>query len=175
MFKDNGIGIDEVSINNGIGIHEHANWKPKWNIEKYDKDMKLYETEEIDGNLMLNEGVSELLKLLIGDGTATNFGGTNAYIGVGDGTTAASATQTGLVGTSKTYSPMDATYPQINGQTVTFRATFGPSAGNHNWREFTVANGNSDAAKNLNRKVESALRTKVSPDTWIVQLTITIS
>lgn len=175
MYKENLTVNDEVSMMAGVGIKEKLNWHPKWTIEKYNGNMELYETEEIEGNLALNEGISELLKLLIGDGTASAFNNSNAHIGVGDGTTATSATQTGLVGTNKTYAPMDATYPQITGQTILFRSTFGPSAGNHNWREFTIANGNSDAAKNLNRKVESALRTKVSPDTWIVQLSITIS
>jgi len=85
------------------------------------------------------------------------------------------ATQTGLVGTNKTYRPMDTEYPQISGNVVTFSATFGASVGNHAWREFTVANSNSDTGKNLNRKVESALRTKVSPDTWVIRLQITIS
>lgn len=174
-MKDYGTATDGIAINNGIGIYERVHWKPKWIIEKYNKDMKLYETEHIDGNLMLNEGITELLKLLIGDSSATNFGGTKAYIGVGDGTTAASATQTGLVGTNKTYAAMDSGYPKVSGQNVTFRATFGANAGNHGWREFTIANGNSDSAKNLNRKVESAQRVKVSPDTWIIQLTISIS
>ena len=36
-------------------------------------------------------------------------------------------------------------------QTVTWRAVFGTSVGNFAWQEFTVANGNSDTAKNLNR------------------------
>ena len=175
MYKDKMALKDEVQMLACVGITDKLNWHPILTIEKYNGDMELYETEVIDGNLALNEGISELLKLLIGDGTALAFNNSYAHIGVGDGTTAASATQTGLVGTNKTYASMDATYPQITGQTILFRATFGPSAGNHNWREFTVANGNSDAAKNLNRKVESALRTKVSPDTWIVQLSITIS
>ena len=155
-------------------IKDNIKWQPKWTIEKYDKDMKLYETEEIDGNLLLNEGITELLNLLIG-GTATAFNNANAFIGVGDGTTAAVATQTGLVGSNKTYRPMDTGYPQIVGNVVTFSATFGASVGNHAWREFTVANSNSDTGKNLNRKVESALRTKVSPDTWVIRLQITIS
>lgn len=171
---EKGFGIDTVALNVGMGISELAKWKPKWTIEKYDKDMNLYDKEEIDGNLLLNEGITSLLTLLIG-GSETPFNNANAYIGVGDGTNAAIATQTGLLGTNKTYRPMDATYPQVNGQTVTFRATFGPNDGNHNWREFTVANGLSDSAKNLNRKVESALRTKANPDTWVIQLQITIS
>jgi hypothetical protein len=174
IMLEKGIGIDNVAVAGHIGIQERVKWQPKWKIEKYDKDMKLYEVENIDGNLLLNEGITELLNLLIGN-AATAFNHENTYIGIGDGTTAASAAQTGLVGPNKTYKPMDAIYPQVSGQTVTFRATYGPNDGNHSWREFTVANGNSDGAKNLNRKVESALRTKVSPDTWIVQLQVTIS
>lgn len=171
---EKGFGIDNITIGAGLGICEHAKWQPKWTIEKYDKDMNLYDVEEIEGNLLLNEGITSLLTLLIG-GTETAFNNANANIGVGDGTTVSVATQTGLVGSNKTYKAMDATYPQVDGQIVTFRSTFGPADGNHAWREFTVVNGVSDSAKNLNRKVESALRSKVSPDTWVVQLTISIS
>ena len=171
---EKGFGIDNVVMTAGMGIAEKAKWKPKWTIEKYDKNMKLYDVEEIEGNLLLNEGITSLLTLLIG-GSETPFNNANAHIGVGDGTTAAVATQTGLLGTNKSYAPMDSTYPQVSGNIVTFRSTFGPDDGNHNWREFTVANGLSDSAKNLNRKVESALRTKASPDTWVIQLQVTIS
>lgn len=174
---EKGFGIDNVAIGSNVGIIEHAKWQPRWRIEKYHGDIcpeNLYDVNEFDGNLLLNEGITSLLTLLIG-GSETAFNNANAYIGIGDGTTAATATQTGLVGTNKTYRPMDATYPQVAGQTVTFRSTYGPNDGNHAWREFTVANGNSDSAKNLNRKVESALRSKVNPDTWVVQLTVTIS
>jgi hypothetical protein len=173
-MQDKGIGIDTIAVGAGLGIAEHAKWQPKWTIEKYDKNMKLYEIEEIKGNLLLNEGITSLLTLLIG-GSETPFNNANAYIGVGDGTTAASATQTGLLGANKSYAPMDSTYPQVSNNIVTFRSTFGPEEGNHAWREFTVANGLSDSAKNLNRKVESALRTKANPDTWVIQLQITIS
>lgn len=173
-MQDKGKGIDAVALTAGLGITEHAKWQPKWIIEKYDGNMNLYDVEKIEGNLLLNEGITSLLTLLIG-GSETPFNNANAYIGVGDGTTDASATQTGLIGTNKTYKPMDATYPKVEGQTVIFRSTFGPNDGNHAWREFTVANGLSDSAKNLNRKVESALRTKASPDTWVIQLKVTIS
>ncbi len=173
-MQDKGIGIESVTMSANIGLLEKAHWLPKWTIEKYDKNMKLYDKEEIEGNLLLNEGITSLLALLIG-GSATPFNNANAHIGVGDGTTAANATQTGLMGTKKTYKPMDDTYPKVEGQTVVFRATFGPDDGNHAWREFTVANGLSDSATNLNRKVESALRAKASPDTWVVQLKVTIS
>ncbi|HEX2925860.1 MAG TPA: hypothetical protein VHP38_06330 [Ruminiclostridium sp.] len=171
---ENGHGKDNIAIGSGIGLLDHAKWQPKWTIEKYDANMRLCNVEQINGNLLLNEGISSLLTLLIG-GQEAPFNNSNAYIGVGDGTTAADATQTGLVGANKSYAPMDATFPMVSGNTVTFRATFGPTAGNHAWREFTVSNGNSDTAKNLNRKVEAAQRVKVEPDTWVVQLSITIS
>lgn len=168
------MGIDEISMGANLGFMDKANWKPKWSIEKYNKDMELYETEEIDGNLLLNEGITSLLTLLIG-GSETAFNNANAHIGVGDGTDVANATQTDLIGPAKTYKGMDSTYPQVDGSVVTFRSTFGPDDGNHAWREFTVSNGTSGSAKNLNRKVESALRAKANPDTWVIQLQVTIS
>lgn len=174
-MKDKGIGIDKMAINSNMGFLEKAKWKPKWTIEKYDGNMNLYDTEEIEGNLLLNEGIEEFMKAACGISGAVPFNNANAHIGVGDGTTAANASQTGLLGTNQTYMPMDATFPKVEGQTVTFRSTFGPNDGNHAWREFTVSNGSSNSAKNLNRKVESALRTKANPDTWVIQLQITIS
>jgi len=173
-MREQGFGIDTIAVGAGIGISEHAKWEPKWTIEKYDGSMNLYATEEIQGNLLLNEGITALLALLTG-GAETAFNNANSYIGIGDSTTVASATQTGLQAVAnKAYKAMDATYPQVSGQAVTFRSTFGPDDGNYDWKEFAVANGNSDAAKNLNRKVEAHGR-KVFPDTWVIQLQISIA
>jgi len=172
-LRENGFGNDTIAISAGIGVCEMAKWCPKWTIEKYDGNMNLYAVEEIEGNILLKEGITALLNLLVG-GTETAFDNTNSFIGVGDGTTASSNTQTGLLGANKSYIAMDATYPQVSEQTVTFRSTFGPSDGNHDWKEFTVANGSSNSAKNLNRKAESH-GTKVSPDTWAIQLQVTIA
>jgi len=173
-MQDKGVGTDNISITSGIVIVDRAKWRSKWFIQKYDKNMRLYDSEKIDGNLLLNEGIAELLTLLIGGG-ATAFNNANAHIGIGDGTTAASAAQTGLVGANKKYKPMDATFPKVENQKVIFRSTFGPDDANHAWREFTVANGSSDSAKNLNRRVEAGQRSKANPDTWVIQLEITIS
>lgn len=172
-MREQGFGMDKIAVGASVGINEHAKWQPKWKIEKYDKDMNLYETEEFDGNLLLNEGIAEMLALLIG-GTATAFNNANAHIGVGDGTTAAVATQTGLVGTNKTYAPMDATYPQVSDNTVVFRATFDPDVGNFRWEELAIANGNSDSSKNLNRKVQFCGE-KAAPHTWVVECSISIT
>jgi hypothetical protein len=128
----------------------------------------------IDGNLLLNEGIGELLDLLIGVG-GTAFSNANAYIGVGDSSTAAGATQTGLqAATNKAYKAMESSYPSRTNQTITFRAVFGSSDANYSWQEFSVANGNSDSAKNLNRKVSNQ-GTKASGQVWTVDLSITLS
>jgi hypothetical protein len=129
--------------------------------------------ESFGPNLLLNEGIAALLNLLIG-AAETAFSNANAYLGVGDSTTAASASQTGLqAATNKLYKAMAASYPQISGQTVTWRAEFGDAEANFSWQEFTVASGNSDAADNLNRKVQD-LGTKAS-GTWTLDLAITFS
>jgi hypothetical protein len=129
---------------------------------------------DIPGNLLLNEGIGELLDLLTGAG-GTAFSNANSYLGVGDDPTAAAAGQTGLIAaTNKTYKGMAANYPARTNQTVTFRAVFGPSDANHAWMEFTIANGNSNTAKNLNRKV-SDQGVKASGQTWTLDVSVTLS
>lgn len=125
-------------------------------------------------NLLLNEGITALMNLLIG-GAETAFSNANSYLGVGDSATAAAAAQTGLQAASnKVYVAVEATYPQIASQTVTWRSIFTTALGNFDWQEFTVASGNSDAADNLNRKV-SDQGTKVAGQVWTLDLAITFS
>lgn len=150
-----------------------------WRVTKFapgvdPKKGKPYEVIEVDGNLGLNEGLQEMINLLVGAGTPTAYDNTNARLGVGDSTTAAAATQTDLqAATNKLYKAMDATYPTVAAQTITFRSTFGSAEANWAWEEYTVDNG-ATAAKNLNRKV-SSLGTKLSGSTWVLDLQITFS
>jgi len=160
----------------GKTVADKANWHVDWTIEKYHGEVEsgnLYAVEHIDGNLLLNAGITLLLNLLIGAG-GTAYNNANAYIGVGDSTTAAAATQTGLQGSTTTFKAMDATYPTVSGQTVTFRSTFGSSDANIAWEEFTIVNASSDSGTNLNRKVENH-GTKASGDSWVISATVTIS
>lgn len=160
--------------------HKNKDFKGIWGIKKF-ANQEAFDRgeayEEVTGleNLLLNEGINELWTLVAGTG-ATKFDASNAYIGVGDDNTAASASQTGLqAATNKVYVAMDGSYPTYGtSQLVTFRATFDGSTGNFAWNEFTVANGNSNSAKNLNRLV-SAQGTKTSGQIWQVTVTITLS
>jgi hypothetical protein len=152
----------------------------RWFLKKFANDEafkkgEAYEDKFIGENLLLNEGINELLTLACGTG-ATQFDNSNAYLGVGDSSTAASASQTGLqAATNKLYKAMDVSFPTYGtSQKATWQATFGSSDANFAWAEFSVANGNSDTAKNLNRLV-SAQGTKTSGQTWQLTLEITLS
>ena len=129
--------------------------------------------DEVKGNLLLNEGISELLDLMAGEGSPTAFNTANARIGVGDSTTAAAASQTDLqAATNKTYKAMNGAYPTRTAQTMDWQSDFTSGEANYAWQEWVIDNG-SGAAKTLNRKVES-LGTK-STGTWTLTGSVTIS
>jgi hypothetical protein len=112
------------------------------------------QVDEIEGNLLLNEGIGLLLDLAIGAG-GTPWDAAHARLGVGDATTAEAATQTDLqASTNKVYKAMNATYPSRAAQTVTWQSDFGSSDANFAWNEWSIDNGNV-AGINLNRKVQS--------------------
>lgn len=143
------------------------------------------ETTEIQGNLLLNEGIQRLLDLLIAAG-GTSYNNANAYIGVGDSTTAEAATQTDLsAATNHFYKAMNASYPVRPGsngaQSVDWRSDFTTAEANYAWQEWTISAGATGASgsgfttgtTNLNRKVQS-LGTKTT-GTWTMTGTVTIS
>jgi hypothetical protein len=158
---------DEISraLQSGMSIEEA--------MTKYGH--RLIAIEEVQGNIGLNEGIQELIRLIAStDGSPVKWDASHAYCGVGDSSTSPSATDTGLLGTNKAYKAMDSGYPTRVNQTCEWRSTFGSTEANFAWNEYTVSNSNSDAGKNLNRKVESK-GTKASGETWTLSLQITIS
>lgn len=84
----------------------------------------------VEGNVFLSEGIQFIWKAVTGASGLTYFG-SNSCIGVGDGTAAEDPAQTGLTGTRKTYKQVDSGYPQLAGNSVKFRATFGPNEAVH--------------------------------------------
>ena len=159
-----------------LAQREKANWTVRTRLEKFRRGddpatAQPYEIFEEEENLLLNEGITRLLNLLIGGG-GTAYNNANARIGVGNGNAAAAATQTALQGGSTLFKAMDGGFPSIAGQSVSFKATFSDSEANFAWEEWTVDNG-ATANENLNRKV-SAMGTKAS-GSWVLTVTITIS
>lgn len=164
--------------------HDEAVWHCHTEVKKFDSEGNLYDTVEVEGNLVMYGGVSNLWQCLIGNGGSSAlayFNNTNAAIGVGDSTTAAAATHTDLqASTNKLRKAQDATYPQATDGTggaanaqIVFRSTFGSAEANFDWNEWGVFNSaTAGAGRMLNRKQES-LGTKVVNSTW--QLTVTLS
>jgi len=124
--------------------------------------------------VFLNEGIAFIWQAVTGATGLTPFNGSNAHVGVGDGTAIADPSQTGLQGSNKYYKLVDSGYPIVSGNTVRFRATFGPDEANFEWKEWTVANGSSDAAVNLNRKVQDMGR-KAPGSTWTIEVQLQIT
>lgn len=123
---------------------------------------------------MLNSGRDAFASRFINDSTTTKFDNTNARIAVGDSTTAFSAAHTDLqAATNKMRKAMDAGYPTIAGNVITFRSTFVGADANWAWNEWGVCNAASGGVM-ANRVVEYN-GTKLFGQTWIFQATITVN
>lgn len=141
------------------------------------------EVQEVHGNLLLNEGIQRFMDMtMIATLTGTGWNNANAYLGVGDSSTAEAASQTELqAATNRFYKAMNATYPSRSGQTSSFVSDFTSTEANYVWAEWTVASGATTASgagftsgtTNLNRKV-AALGTK-STGTWTLTGQVTFS
>lgn len=170
---------DQLTIWRGtLPRDEFLAWTPDRIIDEsvrklFYQNVPAYEVVERDGNILVTAGITALLSLLTGGG-ATNFGNTNAYLGVGDSTTAAAVGQTDLqAATNKVRKAMNATYPVSSAPTIDFQATFGSSDANFSWNELGTFNASSSGTM-LNRVVQS-LGTKASGSTWSLTETITWS
>jgi len=189
-------------------LTEHAQFHATWTLFKFDDPTdevarftasghsaqeaierfpeRFLQKKVIGENLLLNNGITVLLNLLIGAGGQTSFANTNNRLGVGDSNTAANASQTGLQAATNHYWQMaDGSYPSVSSQTVTFQSTFAGGVANYAWNEYVADNdgaaGSTSTAPTysstivaLNRLV-SAQGTKTSGQTWILQLAITFS
>jgi hypothetical protein len=127
----------------------------------------------VPGNLALNEGIAQVLDLAIAATSSNKFDNANSRIGIGDSTTAETASQTDLQAASnKTYKAMNATFPSRAAQTVTFKADFTSGDANYHWQEWVVDNGGTSGLT-LNRKVQDN-GTKAT-GTWTPSAAITLA
>lgn len=134
-----------------------------------------HETNEAH-NILVTAGITAWLNLLIGAG-GTAFNNASTYIGVGDSTTAAAIGQTDLqAATNKFKRIMDATFPSVAANVVTFRTTYATSEANFSLQEIGIFNGGPAFATGtmLNRAV-SNLGTKTSASTLVLTVTITVT
>jgi hypothetical protein len=161
---------------------EPIQWQVAWRIDKYRADDRSapYAVVEGSGNLLVYGGASALWQRLIGTGV-TAFDNSNAYLGVGDDSTAAAATQTDLqAATNKHREAMDATYPlhtdgtgSSSNAVITYKSTFETGDANFTWSEWAIFNASS-SGRMLNRKVFSG-GTKTSAEAWSLTVSITLA
>lgn len=189
-MRSDASAVSETTDLGALLAHEEGvRWRCNWKVEKYwgdDLTAEPFEVHEEEGNLLMYGGASCLWECLIGNGTGTAaqtltyFNNANAYLGVGDSTTAEAATQTDLqAATNKLRKAMDATYPShtdgtsSGSATITFHSTFATTDANFAWQEWGIFNASS-AGRMLNRKV-SSLGTKTSAASWVFTVTLTLS
>lgn len=175
-----------------VGKDTRPRWRVTTTLDKFDGDWTTEqiaageassahrERAEFHGNLLMIGGASALWQRLIGT-AVTDFSSSNAYLGVGDSTTAAADTQTDLQAASNktrkaaTASHTDST-SSSGAKTITFVATFGTADANHRWREWGTFNA-STSGRMLNRKVEDldGGSAKTSAQSWQLTITITLA
>lgn len=103
----------------------------------------------------------------------TPYNNSNAYIGVGDGTTPFDPSQTDLQGTNKARKGMESGYPQRSGNVLTFASVFGPGEATFNWQEYGVFNASTGGTMFV-RDLQN-IGSKPSNATWRAVVTVTIT
>lgn len=122
---------------------------------------------------LTDAGRDFIASAIINDGPPDFFVEADTWIGVGNSATAEAAGQTDLQGASKTRKVMDAGFPTIATNVLTFQSTFATGDANYTWAEWGVFNDTS-AGTMLARKVE-ALGTKTSAQTWQITVDLTVA
>lgn len=164
-----------------LTAHQPIVWHCRTELEKFhgnDLGAAPLDVEVAEGNLLVAGGANALFHRLIGGTTVTAFSNANSYIGVGNSTTAAVATQTDLVGTNSRKG-MEATYPLHTDGTATaspliFRSVWTDTEALFVWNEFGVFAA-STGGRMLNRKVQSFNSGVAKPNTQSWRLTVTLS
>lgn len=156
-----------------IAVWEATAWVEKYRgDEAFEEGATPYEVTEPVHNMLMTAGVNQLWTIVTGQG-GTTYSATNCYMGVGDSTTTAAATQTDLQATTNKLRKQITAAPTISANTTTFSTTFGTSDGNFAWNEIGIFNA-SAAGTMLNRFVTS-LGTKSSSASWTINVAVTIA
>ena len=119
-----------------------------------------------------NNGAILHAATIIGDGSLTNLAAGNAYLGVGDSSTAFSASQNDLVASSNKLRKLCTSVSRANG-VLTFVTTLSTSEGNFAIEEVGIFNA-SAAGYLVSRKVQS-LGTKTSAFSLQITYTTTLT
>ena len=218
IIKYDPITVDNSKESDKMDIVQPGkiSWTAHMRIEKYNNRESFDagipdEVHNVEGNTATNKGLFTLWQLVMGfdpntsginwpgDGTnpaESNYTGvyplnaTNTYLGVGDSSNAAAATNMVLQGTNQAWVQCDTGYPQVvytnNQNTLQVKATFDSDTANFTWSEWGVANGDHPGAGSFssprdehnvvlfNRRVDT-MGTKAVGAVWVIIADLVIS
>jgi hypothetical protein len=167
---------ENLASKTSVNLGDEPNLRGHFKLEKFYHDETgrplecPFEVIEFE-NAITNVGGALLLDLIVAAG-GTAYNNANAYIGVGDSTTAFAVGQTDLqAATNKLRKAMDVTFPSRSGQVMSWKSTFASGDANFAWEEAGIFNASTGGTM-LCRKVQ-AMGTKVSGTTWTLTYTIT--
>lgn len=204
-----GVLSGRTSVPRGSAL-DHLNWEIEASVQKWDHDrldrlgLLLCEKDQLlaegvlpdedvlwsRGNLLLNNGINRFINLGIGTASIVAYNNSISRIGTGNGSTAVAAANTDLSAAAgsanRWFEIMDATYPQVAAQTITFVASFATGDGNYAWNEWGIDGGGGTSGNTVGTNTASlnALLNRVVPGTslgtktsgiWTLTTTITIS
>lgn len=195
--------MEGLGVAVGTAPGESGHGTTLWRVERWDADavayvrrksglvepqgahfyahrVRPYRVTEVLGNLITNAGWTRLMNLLIGTGGTQALDSTHTRIGVGDGDTEESYTDTDLDGENQWYEPVSGA-GSLGTRTLQFSASFGTSVANFAWEEFGIdvtsssaSAGSSVGALLFNRKVTDQGE-KSEGQVWTATATLTFT
>jgi len=186
-------------------VPDTIKWKAHWNIYKFpketdhnrlierskalsDKGLSIddvrkmgfdpYAIEQIPANISLKVARNTIMTYIAKTAVASRLWTSSlAYLFVGTHSTAASYTQSGLLGASGSRAKykMDTGYPTVSSNTATWRSTFTSLTANFAWKEYSLRSTNTQTSGKALNRVSLSKGTKASGETWTLQLTITLT
>ena len=124
--------------------------------------------DPIHGNVLCNEGITELCNCVGNTNTPITYQNSTAQVGTGTGTTAADPTDTDLEANG-VWKAQEGGYPSVSSQTISWKGSFGAGDANQAWDEYSTRNSVGDDL-NLHHKI--ADKGEKSGGTWTLQVDI---
>ncbi len=139
----------------------------------FNKAFKPCDTYEKKGNIWVNTGRNEIMKLATGTGSPQAYNNATADLGVGNSATAPAVENTVLIGASTLYKGMNATYPLTPAsEQFDAQATFGDAEAKFDWLEEAFRNGSGAAILWNRANTDLGDKTSVT-ETWILTASLT--
>lgn len=144
----------------------------KKKVDKAFEDFKPYDEYREKGNVWVNTGRNEIMKLATGTGSPQAYNNATADLGVGNDATAPAEGQTALIGGSTLYKAMDTGFPTTPAsESFDTQATFGDAEAKFDWREEAFRNGSGAAVLWNRANTDLGDKTSVT-ETWILKGTL---